>query len=136
MKESEKECCQRTGLPIKCRSRPRSATTRPAPHHKHPLIEKGLLIASTNSKRNGWIPAVLYLRMSSARQDKSISAQRVELRAYAKKRGYEIVDEYLDEARSGGARRFDQSSRVGSIRDRSSTASETRGSTSRGETER
>jgi len=39
--------------------------------------------------------------MSSAKQDKSISAQRSELLAYAKRRGYQIVGEYIDEAISG-----------------------------------
>ena len=39
--------------------------------------------------------------MSSAGQDQSIPAQRAELEAYAKKHGYEIVGEYLDEAISG-----------------------------------
>jgi len=55
------------------------------------------------SGRNGGSRAVLYLRMSSAKQDKSIPAQRDELRRYAKQHGYEIVGEYVDEAISGDA---------------------------------
>src|SRR6476660_1606391 len=45
--------------------------------------------------------AVLYLRMSSGKQEQSIPAQRAELIAYAAKHGYKIVGEYLDEAISG-----------------------------------
>jgi DNA invertase Pin-like site-specific DNA recombinase len=45
--------------------------------------------------------AVLYLRMSSAKQDKSIDAQRDELLKLAKRKGYRVVREYLDEAISG-----------------------------------
>ena len=45
--------------------------------------------------------AVLYLRMSSTKQDKSIPAQRDELLKLAKRKGYTIVREYLDEAISG-----------------------------------
>lgn len=44
---------------------------------------------------------VLYLRMSSDQQDQSIPSQRAELTAYAKKHGYRIVGEYIDEAISG-----------------------------------
>ena len=58
-------------------------------------------MAKRDSTRNGSVRVVLYLRMSSAGQDQSIPAQRAELRAYAKKLGYEIVGEYLDEAISG-----------------------------------
>ena len=47
--------------------------------------------------------AVLYLRMSSSKQDKSISAQRDELLKLAKFKGYAVVREYLDEAVSGDA---------------------------------
>ena len=47
------------------------------------------------------IVAVLYLRMSSAKQDKSIPAQRDELLKLAKRKGYTIRREYLDEAVSG-----------------------------------
>lgn len=42
--------------------------------------------------------AVLYLRMSSAKQDKSIPAQRDELLKIAKFKGYKIVREYVDPA--------------------------------------
>jgi DNA invertase Pin-like site-specific DNA recombinase len=41
--------------------------------------------------------------MSSARQDQSIASQRAEVKALAKRRGYEIVREYVDEAVSGDA---------------------------------
>ncbi len=44
---------------------------------------------------------VLYLRMSSAKQDKSIPAQRDELLALAKRQGYTVVREYQDAAISG-----------------------------------
>ena len=44
---------------------------------------------------------VLYLRMSSSKQDKSISAQRDELLKLAKAKGYKVVREYVDEAISG-----------------------------------
>ena len=58
-------------------------------------------MAKRDSTRNGSIRVVLYLRMSSAGQDQSIPAQRAELEAYAKKHGYVIVGEYIDEAISG-----------------------------------
>ncbi len=45
--------------------------------------------------------AVLYLRMSDERQERSITDQRTELRAYAAKQGYTIVREYVDSAISG-----------------------------------
>jgi len=45
--------------------------------------------------------AVLYLRMSDERQERSISDQRSELLTYAKKRGYRILREYADLAISG-----------------------------------
>ena len=45
--------------------------------------------------------AVLYLRMSSAKQDKSIPAQRDELLKIARRKGYTIVREYVDPAVSG-----------------------------------
>jgi len=45
--------------------------------------------------------AVLYLRMSSAKQDKSIPAQRDELLKLAERKGYTIRREYLDSAISG-----------------------------------
>jgi DNA invertase Pin-like site-specific DNA recombinase len=46
-------------------------------------------------------PAVAYYRMSTDRQEKSIPAQREAVRAYAKKHGYRIVREYVDEGISG-----------------------------------
>lgn len=45
--------------------------------------------------------SVLYLRMSSDRQETSIEDQRTELVKYAKARGHELVGEYVDEAISG-----------------------------------
>jgi DNA invertase Pin-like site-specific DNA recombinase len=45
--------------------------------------------------------AVLYLRMSDDRQERSIGDQRAELRAYADKYGYRILREYVDPGISG-----------------------------------
>ncbi len=77
-------------------------------HHQTPLYEKGNSMASRNSNGNGrtdraetGIKAVLYLRMSSAKQDESIDQQRDQLVSYAKQHGYEIVREYADQAISG-----------------------------------
>lgn len=50
---------------------------------------------------NGSSRAVLYLRMSSDQQETSIDDQRSELERYARKQGYSITGEYLDEAISG-----------------------------------
>lgn len=47
--------------------------------------------------------SVLYLRMSTDRQETSVRDQRTELRKYAKARGYQIVGEYVDEGISGDA---------------------------------
>ena len=49
------------------------------------------------------IPAALYARVSSEKQDVdlSISAQLRGLRSYAEKNGYSIVREFVDEAESG-----------------------------------
>ena len=49
------------------------------------------------------IPAALYARVSSERQDVdlSVAAQLRALRAYAEKNGYLVVREYVDEAESG-----------------------------------
>jgi len=55
----------------------------------------------TSPKSTKSTPAVLYLRMSSAKQDQSIPAQRTELQRYARKHGFHIVGEYIDEAISG-----------------------------------
>lgn len=49
------------------------------------------------------IPAVAYYRMSTDRQDKSIPEQRDAVVEYAKKNGYTILREYLDEGISGDA---------------------------------
>jgi len=45
--------------------------------------------------------AVLYLRMSDERQERSIPEQRSELLKYAKKHGYHVLREYADSAISG-----------------------------------
>jgi DNA invertase Pin-like site-specific DNA recombinase len=45
--------------------------------------------------------AVLYLRMSDQRQERSIGDQRTELLAYAEKHGYKVLREYDDPAISG-----------------------------------
>ena len=58
-------------------------------------------MANRHSTKNVFVRVVLYLRMSSAGQEQSIPAQRTELVAYAKKLGYKIIGEYLDEAISG-----------------------------------
>jgi site-specific DNA recombinase len=59
-------------------------------------------MAKGNSNgRPGPDRAVLYLRMSSAKQDASIDQQRDQLVGYAAQHGYPIVSEYLDEAISG-----------------------------------
>ena len=56
----------------------------------------------TNAKNlQSAILAVLYLRMSSDKQDTSIDDQRAELLAYAAKHGYTIVREYCDSGISG-----------------------------------
>ena len=56
-----------------------------------------------NSESNPQIPAALYARVSSDRQDVdlSVSAQMRALRAYAKANGYTVVREFVDEAESG-----------------------------------
>ena len=60
-------------------------------------------MAKHNPNIRRLIRVVLYLRMSSSTQEQSIPAQRAELQAYAKKHGFEIVAEYVDEAISGDA---------------------------------
>lgn len=45
--------------------------------------------------------AVLYLRMSDERQERSIGDQRTELISYAEKHGYKVLREYVDPAISG-----------------------------------
>ena len=76
-------------------------------------------MAKRHSTRAVMIRAALYLRMSSAGQDQSIPAQRAELLAYAKKHGYEIVEEYVDEAISGD----DTERRTGFLRMRDNASS-------------
>ena len=55
------------------------------------------------SKGNDLLPAALYARVSSERQDVdlSVAAQMRALRDYADKNGYLVVREYIDEAESG-----------------------------------
>ena len=55
------------------------------------------------SERRDLIPAALYARVSSDRQDVdlSVAAQLRALRDYAEKNGYLVVREYIDEAESG-----------------------------------
>lgn len=54
-------------------------------------------------------PAVAYYRMSSSKQEASIPSQRNEVVPFAKKNGYKIIREYIDEGISGDAteKRFD-----------------------------
>src|SRR5690348_7778921 len=47
------------------------------------------------------LKVVLYLRMSGAQQEDSPLQQRKQCRAYAERRGWEVVGEYLDDAKSG-----------------------------------
>ena len=51
----------------------------------------------------GYTPAALYARVSSDRQDVdlSVAAQLRALRDYARKNGYLVAREYVDEAESG-----------------------------------
>ena len=53
--------------------------------------------------RTDYIPAALYARVSSDRQDVdlSVAAQMRALRDYAEKNGYLVAREYIDEAESG-----------------------------------
>ena len=55
-----------------------------------------ILIATVDS-----VLAVLYLRRSTDRQEKSIQDQRSALKEYAVAHGYKIVGEYVDDAISG-----------------------------------
>ena len=52
---------------------------------------------------HGLIPAALYARVSSDRQDAdlSVAAQLRALRDYAQRNGYLVAREYVDEAESG-----------------------------------
>ena len=55
------------------------------------------------SERHEPTPAALYARVSSERQDVdlSVAAQMRALRDYARKNGYVVAREYVDEAESG-----------------------------------
>ena len=55
------------------------------------------------SERHDPTPAALYARVSSDRQDVdlSVAAQLRALRDYARKNGYLVAREYIDEAESG-----------------------------------
>lgn len=59
------------------------------------------MITQAKRLKSDLINVVLYLRMSSDKQDTSIDDQRAELLAYAAKHGYTIVREYIDEGISG-----------------------------------
>ena len=67
------------------------------------LLTKANLVRRFTVARNilPALVAVLYLRMSSSKQDKSIPAQRDELLKLAKLKGYTIIREYVDPAVSG-----------------------------------
>jgi len=67
-------------------------------NHNHPLLQKGHGIARSIIAA---IRVVLYLRMSSERQEDSIDRQQDELLRYATRLGYRILGEYRDEAISG-----------------------------------
>ena len=56
-----------------------------------------------SERQDDYTPAALYARVSSDRQDVdlSVSAQLRTLRDYAKKNGYLVAREYIDEAESG-----------------------------------
>ena len=56
-----------------------------------------------NQREKEITPVALYARVSSDRQDidLSVSAQLRALRDHAKKNGYQVVREYVDEAESG-----------------------------------
>src|SRR5262245_35968851 len=62
--------------------------------------------------------AVLYLRKSTDKQERSIDDQRQALIDYAKKQSYRIVGEYVDEAISGD----DTERRAGFLKMRDDTA--------------
>ena len=54
------------------------------------------------STDDGTVRGVLYLRMSSAPQEKSIAQQRAEMSPRCTLEGVEVVHEFRDEAKSGG----------------------------------
>ena len=56
---------------------------------------------SRQEKRDMPIPAAQYLRMSTEHQQYSIENQIVNITAYAIRSGFEVVETYCDEARSG-----------------------------------
>ena len=47
------------------------------------------------------VPAVAYLRRSTDRQEQSIGDQRNEITRFASEHGYDLIDEYVDDAISG-----------------------------------
>ena len=58
-------------------------------------------MAKRHSTTKRLIPAVGYLRRSTAKQEMSLKDQRAQIEAYAAKHGYRIVKWYVDDAVSG-----------------------------------
>ena len=58
-------------------------------------------MATRHSTKPALIPAVIYVRMSSGKQEASPDQQRAEVAKLAKQHGCRIVGEYFDEAISG-----------------------------------
>lgn len=70
--------------------------------HKHPLIQKGQLMATRHSNR---ITAVGYARRSTDMQERSIPDQQAFVERWADEHGYRIVCWYIDDAVSGTSTR-------------------------------
>ena len=77
-----------------------AAGTAALPHYYGPRIDREERLMND---RLDLIPAALYARVSSDRQDVdlSVAAQLRALRDYAEKNGYHVAREYVDEAESG-----------------------------------
>ncbi len=54
-----------------------------------------------NPRPNGKIPAAIYLRRSTDRQEKSLADQRKEIHRYADENGFEVLAEFVDDGVSG-----------------------------------
>ncbi|PJA74533.1 recombinase, partial [bacterium CG_4_9_14_3_um_filter_65_15] len=54
-----------------------------------------------NPRPNGKIPAAIYLRRSTDRQEKSLGDQRKEILRYAAEHGFEVLAEFVDDGVSG-----------------------------------